>query len=463
MIRAAIYARISSDRDGDHLGVRRQVDDCERLIERKGWEIAERYVDDDVSAYKGRVRPAYRRMLDDVRGGFLDAVVVWDADRLHRQPKELEEFFDVCKDAGVSRLASVSGDIDLATHDGQFLARILGAVAKKESDDKSRRIKRKHEELAQAGKVAGGGTRPYGYEPDRRSVRESEALIVRECARRLLAGEALRAICADMNERAVPTVTGGQWRTQALRRMLMSPRISGQREHRGEIVAEAEWPAIITPAETTRIRALLSDPSRRTNKSARRYLLVRLLRCGRCGELLVSRPTATGKRRYVCAKGPNFSGCGHMYIDADLLELFVVEAVLHRLDSPGLAAALNGARGDPDVERAQAEVEQAQAQLDELAAAYGNKAFGLSEWLAARQPIEQRLTQAKRQLARLSRVSVLEGHVGQAPALRERWADLPLTRQHAIVAAVLDHVVVGPGRRGYNRFDPDRLTPVWKV
>ncbi len=120
-------------------------------------------------------------------------------------------------------------------------------------------------------------------------------------------------------------------------------------------------------------------------------------------------------------------------------------------------------RARPDVERAQAEIEQAQAQLDELAAAYGNQAFGLSEWLAARQPIEQRLRQAKRQLAHLSRVSVLEGHVGQAPALRGRWADLPLTRQHAIVAADLDHVVVSPGRRGYNRFDPDRLTPVWKV
>jgi DNA invertase Pin-like site-specific DNA recombinase len=218
VVRAAIYARISSDRDGDHLGVRRQVEDCERLVERKGWEVAERYVDDDVSAYKGRVRPAYRRMLDDVRGGFLDAVVVWDADRLHRRPKELEDFFGVCEEAGVTRLASVSGDIDLATHDGQFLARILGAVAKKESDDKSRRIKRKHEELAQAGKVAGGGTRPYGYEADRRTVRESEALVVRECARRLLSGEALRAICADLNERGVSTVTGAAaWKTEGVR------------------------------------------------------------------------------------------------------------------------------------------------------------------------------------------------------------------------------------------------------
>jgi len=165
----------------------------------------------------------------------------------------------------------------------------------------------------------------------------------------------------------------------------------------------------------------------------------------------------------VCATGPNFSGCGRTYIGADTLELFVVEAVLHRLDSPELAAALAGASDDPDAERVQADIDQDQAQLDELAHAYGERMIGLSEWLGARKPIEERLTTAKRKLARLGRVSALDGHVGSASALRERWADLPLTKQRAIVAAVLDHIVVGPGRRGYNRFDPDRLRPVWRV
>ncbi len=56
-------------RDGDLFGRTPQVDDCERLIARKSWEMAECYVDDEVSAYSGRVRPAYRRMLDDLRGG----------------------------------------------------------------------------------------------------------------------------------------------------------------------------------------------------------------------------------------------------------------------------------------------------------------------------------------------------------------------------------------------------------
>ena len=462
-MRAAIYARISSNRDGDQLGVRRQVEDCERLIARKGWEVAERYVDDDASAYKGQVRPAYRRMLDDLRGGSLDAVVVWDADRLHRQPKELEEFFEVCTDAAVTRLASVSGDIDLSTHDGQLLARILGAVGKKESDDKSRRITRKHQELAQAGRIAGGGTRPFGYEADRRTIRPSEAVVIRELADRVLAGEAIRSLCRDLDERQIETVTGKKWRPQTLTRMLTSGRISGQREHRGELVAKAEWPAIITPQQTARLRTLLFDPNRRTNAAVRRYLLVRLLRCGRCGATLVSRPRSGGDRRYICAAGPGYVGCGHTYVLAEPLERFVVEAVLYRLDSPELAAALEGAPREPDVERWQTEIEQSQAQLDELAAMYGRREIGLSEWSAARQPIEARVKSARRELGRLNRSSALDGYVGNAAGLRERWQGLPLHRQHAIVAAVLDHIVVGAGRRGFNGFDPDRFTPVWRV
>lgn len=401
-------------------------------------------------------------MLGDIEGREIDAVVVWHLDRLHRQPKELEEFLDVCDASGQVALESVTGTVDLATHDGRFTARILGAVAKKESDDKSRRIRRKHEEIALAGGVSGGGSRPFGYEADKRKLRLDEAGVVRECATRLLAGEAVRSICASLNERGIETSAGGQWSPQTLRRLLMSARISGQREHNGEIVAPASWPAIITPAETERIRALLTDPARRTSKSARRYLLVRLLRCGLCGATLVSRPRQDGTRRYVCASGPGFSGCGRITIVADTLEAFLVEAVLYRLDSPELAAALNGRQHDPTGEQWQGEVERAQAQLEELARAYADELIGLPEWLAARGPIEQRLQAARRRLAALNRTSALDGTVGDAAGLRERWDGLDLTRQHAIIAALLDHLVVNSATHG-KRFDPDRLTPVWRV
>jgi len=92
---AAIYARISSDPEGDRLGVSRQREDCEALAARRGWPVAEVYVDDDRSAYSGKPRPEYRRMLADISAKAVDAVLVYNLDRLHRQPRELEAFFDV--------------------------------------------------------------------------------------------------------------------------------------------------------------------------------------------------------------------------------------------------------------------------------------------------------------------------------------------------------------------------------
>jgi site-specific DNA recombinase len=230
MRRAAIYCRISDDRGGAGLGVARQEADCRGRAERLGWRVAGQYVDNDLSAYSGAVRPEYRRMLDDLRSGVADAVIAWHTDRLHRSPRELEEFIDVCEGAGVAVETVKAGPVDLSTPAGRAVARTLGAWARYESEHKAERSRRKALELAQSGKLSGGG-RPFGYEPDRMTVRESEAKVIRECVRHLLAGEPVRGLVRDLNSRGIPTSTGRQWSTHTLKRMLASGRISGQRDH----------------------------------------------------------------------------------------------------------------------------------------------------------------------------------------------------------------------------------------
>jgi site-specific DNA recombinase len=400
-------------------------------------------------------------MLDDIADGYIEAVVVWHQDRLHRRPRELEEFFDVCDRAGLTDLASVSGDIDLADGDGRFKTRILGSVAAKESDDKSRRIRRKHQELARNGQVGGGGTRPFGFERDRVTVREDEAAVIRELADRLLSGASVRSLCQELERRGMRTPTGGLWVPETLRRMLRSARISGQREHRGEIVADAVWPAIIPPEQTTQIRALLDDPSRRHARAPRRYLLKGLLRCGRCGATLVSRPRDDGERRYVCAKGPGFAGCGKTFVLGSPIEEFVSEAVLIALDSPELERAVRGAQDDAASEW-QERAEAVEARLEELAAVYGDGKVTMREWLAARPPLERQLEQARRHLSRAANTGPATRHLGRGKLLRERWAGLSVEERHAVISAVLAYVEVGPGRRGLNRFDPNRFRLVWR-
>ncbi len=316
----------------------RQIDDCTADAARRGWPVAEVYVDDDTSAYKGKPRPAYRRLLEAIRERRIDAVVVWNLDRLHRHPRELEEFFEVCSTAGVRQLASVSGDVDLSTGEGQFYARIQGAVARKESDDKSRRAKRKHLEIAQAGRLAGGG-RAFGYDAAGKIV-SAEAAIIREMVERLLGGESLRTLVRDLVARQVPTVRGHPWCMHTLRGILMRPALAGFRTLRGEVVAEGVWEPILSVEASAKVRALLSDPARRLTRTARRYPLKGFLVCGVCGVKLISRPNH-GQRTYLCGSGPGLTGCGRVAIRAEPLEDFVSAAVLYRLDSPALAAALD--------------------------------------------------------------------------------------------------------------------------
>ncbi len=88
MVRAGIYAHISSDREGDNLAISRQLADCEQLAKQRGWRVVERYVDSDISAYSGKRRPEYQRMLEEIKAGIVEAVVVYHADRLHRHPSK---------------------------------------------------------------------------------------------------------------------------------------------------------------------------------------------------------------------------------------------------------------------------------------------------------------------------------------------------------------------------------------
>ena len=468
MRRAAIYARISSDPRGERLGVGRQIADCERLAADLGWTIHDTYVDNDTSAWSGKARPEYQRLCEDIKAGTVDGLVVWHADRLHRHPRELEDFVALCDAAGDVAIQTVTaGELDLSDSTGRAVARILGAVARKESDDRSARIRRKHAELAASGKVAGGGTRPYGYTADRLHLVPEEAAVVREAARRILAGESLRSVCSDLTERDVTTSTGGAWTLQSLGRMLRSARISGRREHHGQVVADAVWPGIISAADSDRLRGLggraaVSAPPGRT---PRRYLLTGgLLRCGLCGTPMTSRPRTDGTRRYVCAAGPGFGGCGRMATLAEPVEALVAEAVLQRLDTPALAAALADARqADAEADRVHTELAADEALLDTLARDFAAHTISHREWMAARQPIQARIDSARRRLSRISPTHRVDEYAGRSGLLRDAWADLPLTRQHAIIQLILDHVVVHPAVKGRNTFDLSRFYPVWRL
>jgi site-specific DNA recombinase len=461
---AGIYARISQDREGDGLGVARQLEDCRGEAARRGWPVAEEYVDDDVSAYSGKPRPAYRRMLADLSERRIDAVIVWHLDRLHRRPIELEEFVQTCTAAGITDVVTLHGDFNLGSGDGLLVARLLSAVAANESDAKRRRGKRKALEVAKAGKPHMGGSRPFGYLADRVTPHPTEAPVFVDLAERALAGESLNSLCEWLDERGVRTVGGGMWRSVVLRGILINPRYWGMRTYDGVIVGQAQWPALIARELGEALRAKLTDPARRRNRTARRYLLSGMCRCGLCETKMYSVPRFE-TRRYLCRSGIDFDkGCGKMAINAGSLERLIAEAVLYRLDTPDLATAMAGRAKDAEAGTGlQHAIDADVAQLEELTKLYAERSISAVEWMQARDVIEVRLAESRKRYQQVRGFSEINNFVGNAEALRSQWSTLNLDRQRAIVKAVLDHVVILPARRNTNVLDPTRVNPVWRI
>ena len=393
-----------------------------------------------------------------------DGVVTWHLDRLHRNPAELEQFIVLIESTGADVRTVTGGDYDLSTSDGRAMARVVGAFARKESEDKSRRIKSQKSQRARDGKRVSGGRRAYAFTPDHTQVMPEEAAIVVEAARRALAGESLYSICVDLNDRGVPSASGGHWTGQVLRRILTSGAVSGQVEHLGEIISMADWPAIITPAQTSQLRKRFLNRPRGAIRAPRRYPLGGLVVCGRCGAKMVGKPRGDGARRYFCGKGTDGIGCNKTAILSEPFEEFIAEAVLYRLDTPELQRKLISVAAQNDqAEALQDEVDRSQEELDELAQAYGDRRINMREWLLARDPIERRQAEASRRMGSLIGSSALEGYVGNAEHLRAQWVDLAPDRQRSIIGAIIRHVTVNPAVRGRTRFDPDRLEVLWRV
>jgi site-specific DNA recombinase len=476
-IPTGIYVRISSDPELKRLGVKRQEQDCREYVERQGWALVKVYEDNDLSAYNGKARPAYRQLLEDVRARTIKAIVTWHPDRMHRNLTDLEEFIQVVQAAGCRVETIKAGNLDLSTPAGQMVAGHLGVAARYESAHKAERIRRKHQELAAAGKSAGGG-RPFGYEANRRIVRPAEAKLVREAARRVLEGEAMRAVCRDWNARRISTVNGaGGWSAQVLRRLLISARISGRREYSyengrrldiGKITSPtAEWPSIISADDSDHLRHLLGG--HRRQGQVREYLLTGgIARCGRCGEPLEAHPRSLtqkdiaaglteGRKEMACIKRPGKKGCGRLGILAKPVEELVAMAIFKAVDEGALARALK-----PGDDRfAVQDLLEIQSRQNELADMFAAGEITAEAWKRATKGLRAREDGARRQIENQRRPRALDG---LPDALAKAWPSLPLHRRRAIVEVLVEAVVIAPvGRSGGSRMDLDRVSIRWRA
>ncbi|WP_214322055.1 recombinase family protein [Nonomuraea sediminis] len=475
-IRAAIYVRISDDREGRGLGVQRQEEDCRELAVRLDWPVIDIYPDNDLSAYSGKPRPQYERMMADIAAGRINAIISWHNDRLHRSPLELEHFIALIEKHSVKVQTVRAGEIDMNTASGRMVARQHGVYARYESEHKSERIRRKIQQLVEDGDVSNGGPRPFGYTriyagdgPRRKILRdeinEAEAAIVRECAERVLSGESVRSVVADLNERGIRTSMDNPWSLQALRWLLRSGRIAGLREFHREVVGKANWPAIIDEDTHRRLRALLQSKGRHPGQGPRKYYLTGLVFCS-CDE---RKPKAMrvsighGKPKYSCQPKVE-GGCGGRVIDLTDLETFIRKWIIKRAGDTQTLRELaeREAASQDDTEGVLTAIQKDEARLQVLEAQLASDGDEdedeLIEVVAAVRKVRARLRRHRDNLARLAGATPLIGV--DIADLTRRW-DSPdgigLDRKRALARLFIERVIIHPtnirGRFDYKRVE----------
>ncbi|MBT8228247.1 MAG: recombinase family protein [Dactylosporangium sp.] len=482
------YVRLSELRtddlneDGDGKG---NVDQIQRIKQRAkdlGWAIVHMIVENDLSPGRGKnrpasafkrrrirlpdgrvemrtVRPGFRQALDLLATRKADGFMALDLDRTVRDPRDLEDMIDVVEQHKVL-VDSVTGSLRLGNDADITMARVMVAVANKESRDKARRVAAARERQAVAGEY-GGGRRPFGFDEDGLTVRPDEAKVIEDCTVRFVQGASMRSLAADLRERAVPTVTGTRWTAQTLRDILMRPRNAGRMVYQGEEIGDAPWDPIV-PLDTFRaLQLILADPDRRVGPGAApRWLGSNLYCCGICtDEAFTNR---VGVQVRIGGRQPAYRCTAHNHLVRAVkhVDALVEATILGRLAREDAVDLLPSADPDVDVKGLRTEAAAIRAGLNELAA---DKALGLidrAQLIAGTQRGKARLARIEAVLQEATVDSPLASLIG-ADDVAAVWEGLPLSHRRLVVDALVTVRILPTTRKGRG-FDPATIDLRWR-
>ncbi|WP_121866535.1 recombinase family protein [Glutamicibacter nicotianae] len=461
---AVIYARISKDEQGTFSGVERQRQDCLDLAQQRGLQVTQIYIDNDISAYSGAVRPQYRRMLEELQTRKPDYVIAWHTDRLHRHPKELEEYIELTDKADASTLTVKAGELDLSTPSGKAVARTLGAWARFESEHKSDRIKRKKLQLAKDGRYVGGPV-PYGYSklPDKTLVlHPEESKDVAKAFKRFLNGASIDSIVRDFNSRGLKTRRGLEWNHTAMRNMLKRATYAGKSTHQGQVIGDGLQPAIVSEADWLAACQILQDPSRRRNAESKvRRLLAGIVQCAECGTPMKgstrsSKAAVKNKDYYKCPS----RGYGHSFQTADPIDTMITELVLERLSDNDVRRKLSAPDNPERVAELQTELVTLRSRLEQASESFAEGLIEKSQLATITATLRGKIQGAQNELATLSSGSAVppvdDGEI------RGWWEKASIEARRAVIKSMMAITLSPVKVSAPRRFDPRRVVIDWK-
>ena len=350
---AALYARVSSDRQDVDLSVSAQLRALKEYAKANDYSVAREYVDE---AESGRVadRPQFREMIEE--GGKpkapFDVILVWKFSRFTRKREHAVAFKSQLRRKGIRVVSITEQAEDNAT--GRLLEGIIESVDEYYSENLAQEVVRGMREAASRGFFLGSNA-PFGYRKIKVSdgakerptleVDPATAPVVKELFEKSLRGSGLKELCKELNDRGI-TNRGKRWYKGTLHYVLRNEAYTGTavwgKNSKGEkaqdpVRVEEAWPALVSRELFEDVQQAMSDRAPKVQRPGRvgsKFLLSGLLKCGVCGRPYSAQGAKSGQfAYYICGTlfREGAGTCSARYLNAPRLETFVVEKIRERI------------------------------------------------------------------------------------------------------------------------------------
>ncbi|MCL2376955.1 MAG: recombinase family protein [Defluviitaleaceae bacterium] len=232
-LQTAIYVRVSTEEQvQEGFSIRGQTEKLKQYALLKDWEIYNIYSDEGISGKNIVDRPAINRLIDDIKGGKVNNILVYKVDRLTRSTKNLIELVELFEDHNCA-FNSLTESIDTDTPSGRMFLKIIGIFAEFERENLVSRLKLGFERKVKEGYTLATNTISYGYVRKKgqkiQQIQPEEARIVKEIFSMFVDENiSMTKIAKTINERKLKGKMGASWTITTVKRTLTNPTYIGK-------------------------------------------------------------------------------------------------------------------------------------------------------------------------------------------------------------------------------------------
>jgi site-specific DNA recombinase len=328
-MKCIVYARVSTEEQAKHgFSIAAQLEKLEAYCLSQGWELIEKYIDEGQSA-KDLERPAFQEMMDKVRQGNVDVLLVYRLDRITRSVLDLYKILKILDD-NECMFKSATEVYDTTNAMGRLFITLVAAMAQWERENLGERVRLGMEKKTKMG-LWKGGVPPYGYKVvDKKLIVNPEEVEVVHTIFEMAKTHGFYTIAKKLTQKGFSTRRGKDWHVDSVRDIANNATYAGyltfneyskdsKKPPREQVLFEGSHERLVSREDFWALQDILDK--RRTfggKRETSKYYFSSILKCARCGSSLSGHKSA-GKKTYRCSGKKAGKKCSsHIILETNL-------------------------------------------------------------------------------------------------------------------------------------------------